>query len=541
MYELLESKIHRILEYNFTKTHTFEISFNYIECEIYKTGTYLIDEIEEINQFIDSKLVTRDFDVGFLNLCILFKRLRNFLLVEYEKSEVLDAIVKNLDQNTFLSIKKDELFLYFISCEQFSDAFKIINYNIEFTGCDAYTSTDVKHTIDVMQFLTNEQTRTKKVYKHKNYKEVCFAIYEFLENTELLFLYGKYKEISITEENDVLRENHLKSICSFLLNYKEINLLSFFIEHANEFEEGFYDVNKKEYCENSLFHVVKSDFIFTISLVLMKQFEYKECYDRFLQFYLFRNERIKCLIGMRNNEILEKELLDFMFKIFRNEGIEKTEQTFEFLNSINLEIFSEKNKKQLSGIFIKLGHLYQDYRFYDISYRIYPDFKPLKAKSMFFFTKKDFVASLKVCEELRKMNSEMVDVNFNYGCCLIELEKYTEAIKVFKKLKFEDPLNITIATNLSHCYGKLNDVEQALLSLKQIAKTDQRIMKKYFILSIKNTKIEEIKFALANIKIDKLVEEGINFLIYNKLLFKDEILEILKNNKYYDQEETYNF
>jgi hypothetical protein len=95
-------------------------------------------------------------------------------------------------------------------------------------------------------------------------------------------------------------------------------------------------------------------------------------------------------------------------------------------------------------------------------------------------------------------------------------------------------MNDQIAKNLSYCYYKQNDIENTLASLKSVALSDSEAMNQFFILSVKNEIIDNIKWALRSITSKSLLKGGINHVLMKGLISKHELLEILKNNPYVD-------
>lgn len=531
MLENVRETIEKIKNSNFVYEECIGKENNAPETAKYKVGVHFTQELEELNEYFGENILNNLQNAEFMREYILFKTIRNNLLETVEENNIFEF--------NYNYLEKQELFLYFVSCNDFDNAFKIYNYNVEFIGCDAYTSSDVKHVVDSICLDFNITKRGTKEYVLKNYKKVEQTIPLKLTNEEVLFLYGKMKKVIFTEECDTLRNTHVKAICNFMLNYSNVNLLPFYVAYANIFEMELY--TKIETDRRNILPVFYGDILYAKGICLMNQFEWEDAYNTYLRYNFYRNERIKCLMGMKKREELEMELIDFMKKVLRDENVVLDNLNMDFLATLRCDAFSVKNKMILSNIFIKLGHLYMDVRFYDVAHQIYADFKPYRAKAMFYFTNKKFKECAQTCEALLEMNSELPDVNFNYGCCLMERERYGQAAKIFKKLKFQDPMNINVVKNLTYCYCKMEDVDKALENLRGIAKTDQSALRNYLVISLKNNYIDNVKWGFHHVKINRTVEDILNYLVFNNIISKEEIMKILENNQHYDANETYNF
>ena len=118
---------------------------------------------------------------------------------------------------------------------------------------------------------------------------------------------------------------------------------------------------------------------------------------------------------------------------------------------------------------------------------------------------------------------------------MIELDKLAEAEQILKLLKAENPGDQNISKNLSYCYYKLDDVEKTLDSLKSIALSDQGSMSQFFILSVKNSKLENVKWAFKNMRSIDLIRSAVAYYSTNQELNVEEIKRIVEQNRYIDR------
>ncbi|ORD94745.1 hypothetical protein ECANGB1_39 [Enterospora canceri] len=495
------------------------------EMSQYKTGVKLQGLIEEVNNELEM-----NYSENMSELFVQFKTIRNILLIKPE--ECMNVCLNKLNLHKRMN--------YMISCENYDGiAVELSNIVFRVHGADAYTSVGAKHIIDVVSIQQNvgnnqlQESRKMKKYKQKDYSEVTHEIPEELTVSEYYYLVARMKHVAKYEDNDVIRKTAINTICLFMLNYLEYDIRPFYIEYAHENQRELVDsFNPSSIKAVDFFKV---DLVYAKGIALMKGFEWEFAYDKCFKFYKFRNERIKCLTALGKKKELEQELREYMIHILKQENIHIT------INDILLDLsgcaftgFSKTNAMRLSDVIVKLGHLYQNVAFYDLASKIFRSFKPLQAKCLFYFQTGHFDKCASECLKLLKMNPELYDVQFNYGCCLMELNKYNEAAKVFKKLRDEDQMNVNVVKNLSHCYYKMNDLEKTLLNLKGISRHDMGALKEYLLISLKNNYIDNVKWALKRIKIDKMIEEALFYIISNNIISRNDILDILRENPYCD-------
>ncbi|KAL6120928.1 hypothetical protein NUSPORA_02258 [Nucleospora cyclopteri] len=332
-----------------------------------------------------------------------------------------------------------------------------------------------------------------------------------------------------------------------------------------------------------------------VGIARMRNYEFVEAYEKDFKFYNFYSERIDCLIKAKKLKLADFEIKNNCYKLiketfidinlknfdqkfkdnfnnffdsisnsfsFIDQNIEKTlidislendcclnadliECLNDFLNEFTkfigeneqlIALFNRGTQMILSSLFTKLGHIHQNTIFYDIAYVIYKNIKPLQAKALLLYQLKKYEECAETCKEMLAINPELPEVNFNYGCCLMELNNFVKAAKIFKKLRDEDHMNVSVVQNLSFCYYKLSDVNKMLKTLKTVALSDQNALKQYLLMSIKNSLQENIKWALKHIVVDKMIEEAIFYILQNQIVSTEELKEVLSENRYIDKQ-----
>lgn len=424
-----------------------------------------------------------------------------------------EPIVFTIPEN----ISKYEKSLMFLSFNNISDALKTLNTNFscEVIGTKARTRTGAIINVPVLSCL-NTASNTEFEYTANGYTYDEYKV-QPLSYEELIYCYIKIIDILKNEDNDTLKKFKLKAYLNRVLGEEnQLNLhfkrafLIILAEIENSTEELFKIKDLAIPIDEILFLypiTFKFDLLIQLGLAYKNRYYFKEAYECLFP-YPYYIERIDCLIGLRKSEEAANEINSYIKMI-----VEENE---------------EDDKPILCDLYIKLGHLYQDSSYFDLAFQTYRCTKPLHLKGIFYFKRKEYDLANLAFEAALKLTPQDEKIRFSYGCSLIESERINEAIVIFKDLRIENPMDEKISKNLSYCYYKQNDIENTLSSLRRIALADSMAMNNYFMLSIKNEKIENICWALSKISAVELVRGGVNYMIEN------EIREILKSNPYID-------
>lgn len=421
-----------------------------------------------------------------------------------------------------LGTSKYERALMFASFNDIENALNILDipFQCEVIGATAKTRTGSEITVPILN-CTNVTSQEFVEYTAEGYS------YDFqvqpLGYEELLYCYIKMIDILKNEENDTMKRSNLKAYLNRVLieqNSLNIHFLRAFATIKADIESSFNDLEKiKDTCisiDESIFNypiTFKFDLLITLGLAYKNRFFYKEAYECLLPYPLYI-EKIDCLIGMRKSE----------------------EAASEINNYINLIKDSQErsDRMMLCNLNIKLAHLFQNPVFFDRAFEAFRCSKPCYLKGLFYFQRKEYEQAICSFEQALKMSPQDEKIRFSYGCSLVEVERIEEALNIFKQLKMEDPMNEKVIKNLGYCYYKQNDIENTLSSLKEAALHDFSSMNQFFILSIKNVKIENIKWALQKMSTIDLLCGGIDYIRKNEIIGESELREILSKNPYVD-------
>ncbi|KAI5152036.1 hypothetical protein ENBRE01_2520 [Enteropsectra breve] len=350
-----------------------------------------------------------------------------------------------------------------------------------------------------------------------------------LHYPELLYLYIKMQDIAANLDNPTLRESRILALLQralHTLNYTEestadiLKLKTAFLlskaELTNETSELEKILEVPHTIDETLFCApicFRGQLHIQVGRSLMKQFDFGAAY-KLLSNYPVHLERIECLIALKDTR----------------SAIDEIEKYIAALGHAS----ERRELMLLSELHIKLGHLYQNVSYFDRAACIFPGAKPHHVKGLFYMSRKEYDLASGCFAEALKITPCDENIQFLHGCALVGAENYAGAMKVFRRLKAENPKNENIVKNLSYCYYKLNDIEGMLEQLRSVALQDAQAMRQFLYLSIKNEKMENVKWALGRTTYDRTLSEAVNFLIYSRHMTEEDIRKILESNHYFD-------
>lgn len=422
------------------------------------------------------------------------------------------------------SIAYSEKALMYLSFNDIESAIQALNtrFACEVIGTEAVSRIESTITKTVLKTY-NTNNVDLHCFEYDGYTYPNFKVEE-LDATELLYIYIKTIDIYLNEDNITLKkykmsahiERALFSINehSPLLQRAFIMLDSIINNTTNKLEEI---IKTDIIFENKTLDfpiIFKSEMLVQIGLAYKNKFFYDEAY-KFLAPFPMYYEKIECLIALRKSQEASDEIKSYIARIGSAEDRE--------------------SRMLLGDLYIKLGHIYDDPKYFEISASIFESAKPYQIQGLFYFKKREFelaAVSLKKGLMLTPSNEK---IKFSYGCALIELDRIVEAVQIFKELKDCDSMNEQISKNLSFCYCKLDDIESSLSTLKSIALSDVGAMNQYFFLSLKNCKIDNIKWCLGRISTIEIIRGSVAYILENLILTSEDLKILINNNPYVDK------
>ncbi|ELA41975.1 uncharacterized protein VICG_00992 [Vittaforma corneae ATCC 50505] len=425
-------------------------------------------------------------------------------------------------------LSKFERALMFLSFNNISDALEALdtNFACEVIGAKAKTRTGAEINTSVLE-CRNTISQTRLEYAADGYTYEDFTV-QPLQCVELIYCYIKIVDILRNEDNETLKKFKLKAYLNrVLMTENELNayfLRAFLVmlaEISNSTEELDKIKNTSVQIDEAMFAypiTFKFDVLIQLGLAYKNRRYFKEAYDC-LQPYPLYIEKIDCLIGLRRSEEAAGEIGQFITMIGNSN--------------------EREDRLMLCDLYIKLAHLYQDPAYFDRAFQAFRCPKPLHLKGLFYFKRKEYDAAIQAFENALLLTPQDEKVRFSYACGLIEADRISEAIKILKELRSENPTNEQIAKNLGYCYYKLNDIDNTLLSLKRVALSDANSMNQFFILSVKNEKVDNIRWALSKISSVDLLKGGVNYLMANGLMSEAELKEMLETNPYVESVDVF--
>lgn len=380
--------------------------------------------------------------------------------------------------------------------------------------------------------------------KHKYYYD-SFTFEDLtvvpLSDIELIFLYIQLSKIDFLEENASLRKEHMNAIINralfehnnlsavlsaafllaksefspvadklekYLLNPKSINY------STSEGNENISDCMDSIFCRPIIMYY---EIMVSIGRSYMSMYDYGAAYTLLKHTPLF-SERIECLINMRQASEAEKEIRQEITRIGA--------------------AADREGRAYLSNLYVRLGSLLNDPSCFDAAVKAFPSARPLQLKGQLYARRECFVEAASAFEEALRLSPNNEDVQFSYGCALIQSDNISQALHIFKSLKDKNPRNEAIIKNLSYCYYKMDDINAALDTLKANSLHDQSSLQQYLLISIRNSLIENTKWAISRIADTPTARESIAFLIISGKLTKSEVRSCMCNNPYFDDAAT---
>lgn len=433
---------------------------------------------------------------------------------------VRNLILKNPTLfNVPLELPAAERALMFLSFNNYRSALAALGLPLqfEFSGAKATSRAGASTTIVVAK-LSNTQSREYFDFHTEQYRFPDFRVSP-LTHLELLFLYIKLKQLAATEDNATLLKPQIRSILDralFPSNAFDLPMRRAFHTLQTEYTDltvetenllaSVLPVNPSLFCSPIVF---KSQMEIQIGLAFMRKLDFAAAYS-LLQKYPLYNERIECLIVMKKSAEAVADITNYVNRV----GVPQ----------------NKDDQILLSNLYIKLGHLCQETSYFDRAATIFQSVKPLKIKGLWFFNKQQYKDALHAFEKALKLTPCDEEIRYLCACTLMALERFSEATKILKLLKLENPQNENISKSLSFSYYKLQDVENSLSTLRSIALQDHPSMKQYIYLSIRHNLTGNVVWGLERVNFDIALREVANYLIQSEVLSEMELRAILEKN-----------
>ncbi|KAI5169219.1 hypothetical protein PAEPH01_0541 [Pancytospora epiphaga] len=369
-----------------------------------------------------------------------------------------------------------------------------------------------------------ENTTSKNEYEYE-YDGFTFSKYTVstLTHNELIYLYIKIRELESCDDNREITQSHIKAYVNrALFDKNELNdalLRTFHLIKTGLSNETTELVKLFKESLTLTDEIFSSPITFTYQLSaqigrsLMACYDYGSAYD-VLSSLPFYDEKIECLIGMKKPDLASKEIHEYIRSI--GNADERSDQI------------------TLCNLYIKLGYIHQNPSYFDTAASFFHSAKPYQLKGLFLFNRKEFAESASAFKTALEITPNNEEIRFSYACSLVELNRISEALKIFRLLKAENPQNENISKNLSFCFYKLKDIENTLSTLKSVALSDQSSMKQLLYIGIQNDRLEYVEWALQRISFDSSIEEAVNYIIQTNKIGLSRLREILEKNVYLD-------
>lgn len=422
-------------------------------------------------------------------------------------------------------LSPSERALMFLSFGDFARASCVLGLSLrcEVVGAEIAGRTGATSNTLVLR-LENTASSELHDFRYESQEFKNFQV-EPLNRVELVFLYVKARELLACDEERELVKFRLTAFVSralFEKNELDDALKTAFLLLKTEVSNDVCELEKyNEVPINLSADIFGSPITFKsardiqIGVSLMRSHDYSAAYD-ILQSYPVFDEKIDCLIAMKRSDAA----------------------AFEIEQQIRVLLHTDDRIK-LSGLYIKLGHLYQDVKYFDMAASVYRSARPLRLKGLWFFNRKLFSEAAEAFEQALGITPNSEEIRFSYGCALVQLDRIAEALKVFRILKSENPQNENISKNLSYCYYKLDDVDKMLDTLKSVAVHYHPSMKQYLYISIKNDRFANVKWGLQRMNYDAGVRDMVQYLVYHGKMEEGELRGILEGNHYFNSDQVY--
>ncbi len=430
-----------------------------------------------------------------------------------------------------------------------------IQHGVEHKNCDVLDANSIRNEMESsIVSLNNHNLRNFKTdfYTFNDLKVRC------LGRRDLIYLYIEMMKLRSTEENENLLvprmvafleralfegndlDNEIRNAFLFLrADYvKETKSLEIILNERDSLKNAFneisnignistdcirssYIINQEEHNRGERLMVIKtevfsspiifrSDVEMRLGSLLLEMRDYSGAYE-ILQKYPAFEERIECLVGMRNTVDAVRDIEQYI-NILKNPPIDREKQII------------------LSNMYLKLGHLLGDCRYFDMAAEMFRSSKPYKVKGLWLFHNKMYVEAEKAFRKALEITECDESTTYLYGCTLVEISRYAEALRIFRKLRDENRRNTDIARNLSFCQYKLGEIHEALETLRNRAIQDVVAMNQFVFISARNNLTENVKWALRRMNYNIVLLELVNYIIQYNVMSRKDIFDCLKEN-----------
>ncbi|TBU16430.1 hypothetical protein CWI42_030620 [Ordospora colligata] len=298
--------------------------------------------------------------------------------------------------------------------------------------------------------------------------------------------------------------NEESALVKKIVDYYRIKELNEFLEPdfaLDDFEAHFINIFEFPHVFRCDLEIYLAEMYFN-NLSYEKAIVYFEKYDVIIK-------TIKCMNALNRNE----------------EAVSKAKAELD-----NLKKNPEKNKIRICLLLIALAEITGNVHYFDEAFGFYRSYEPLKAKGKFFLENKLFVSAIGAFEQTLELVPHNTDVLFLYACSLTSAERYKEAKDVYEKLVADDQKNVSFLRNLGMCRIKLNEISNGLNTLKTAAKYDARMMSSYLLMCIKYKVREEIMYSLERVGWFYDLEDGLDYILEEKILSVQEVAVALSKN-----------
>jgi len=387
--------------------------------------------------------------------------------------------------------------------------------------------------------LVAKLSNTHNVDEHPlevdNYKFETFKI-QPLTYDELLYIYIHILEIQKNEDNRTLRDSRVlaileRALCEINYPIEDVrlkNIQNTFRFLHSELANSAKEIEKILAGDLSLSWdspiLFRGQLEIQLARAYKAQFDGKEAYNLLRPYPLF-NEKIDCLIASKQTEPAITEIESYINYILSSAASDRQ-------NGLDRE-----KKMIISDLYIKMAHLTGDLTHFDEAAKYFRTAKLHYAKAILLSKgNSNLEAMCEACLAL-DLSPDDADIGFFIGCLSMKEENYHRAIDMFKILKARDPTNENVSKNLSYCHYKLNEVDQTLSSLRDVALRDPAAMKNYLYLSARHERIENVDWVLRRIGNDRVLSDVINYLALAGKMKIEDIKAALEDNPNIDAEE----
>ncbi|EJW02962.1 hypothetical protein EDEG_02647 [Edhazardia aedis USNM 41457] len=126
-------------------------------------------------------------------------------------------------------------------------------------------------------------------------------------------------------------------------------------------------------------------------------------------------------------------------------------------------------KMKITDVYILLAGLENDINYFDKALKIFDYHETHRLKALKLYKEGKFLDAKNELELALKTN-RTEKILFTYGCVLIELKDYQNAIIIFNELILYDNKNDKVYGNLVHCYIEIGEIDNALNVLEKAIK-----------------------------------------------------------------------